>query len=87
MSCMTNKSLQGTLSDPEGIYGTLGGQQMRGYSAYMIAKLFGGFEGTEQEWLESLKGKPGEPGDMSSALTIVDGKLCCKYREEQDDEQ
>ena len=85
MSCMTNKSLQGTLSDPEGIYGTLGGQLMRGYSAYEIA-VQNGYKGTEAEWLESLKGAKGETGDMSSALTIVDGKLCCKYREEQDDE-
>ena len=32
-----------------------------GYSAYRIAVLHG-FEGTEEEWLESLKGEPGEPG-------------------------
>ena len=32
-----------------------------GYSAYEIA-LKNGFEGTEQEWLASLKGEPGKPG-------------------------
>ena len=32
-----------------------------GYSAYRIAVMHG-FEGTEEEWLESLKGEPGEPG-------------------------
>lgn len=71
MSCMTNKSLQGTLSDPEGIYGTLGGQLMRGYSAYMIAKLFGGFEGTEQEWLESLRAE----GLASRVTSLTEAKL------------
>lgn len=55
MSCEIRKGLQGTLSDPEGIYGTLGGQLVRGYSAYMMAKLYEGFDGTEQEWLDSLR--------------------------------
>ena len=32
-----------------------------GYSAYRIAVMHG-FEGTEEEWLASLKGEPGEPG-------------------------
>lgn len=33
----------------------------RGKSAYQVA-VDNGFEGTEQEWLESLVGAPGEPG-------------------------
>ena len=37
------------------------GQGEPGESAYQIA-LNNGFEGTEAEWLESLKGEPGEPG-------------------------
>ena len=32
-----------------------------GYSAYRIAVMHG-FEGTEEEWLQSLKGEPGKPG-------------------------
>lgn len=35
------------------IVGTLGGELIRGYSAYEIAVQHG-FEGTETEWLESL---------------------------------
>lgn len=38
----------------------------RGYSAYEIA-VQNGFEGTEQEWLASLKG---EPGDDAATLTV-----------------
>ena len=37
-----------------------------GKSAYEIA-VENGFEGTEQEWLESLKGEPGEPGEPGAA--------------------
>ena len=33
-----------------------------GASAYEIA-VQNGFEGTESEWLDSLKGSPGDPGD------------------------
>ena len=48
----------------------------RGYSAYEIAKQQG-FEGTEAEWLESLKG---EKGEASDDLTVnnkapVDGNI------------
>ena len=38
----------------------------RGFSAYEIA-VQNGFEGTEKEWLESLKG---EPGDAADGLTV-----------------
>ena len=38
----------------------------RGYSAYEIA-VRNGFEGTESEWLQSLKG---EPGDDAATLTV-----------------
>ena len=40
-----------------------GGTGEDGKSAYEIA-VDNGFEGTEQEWLESLKGEPGEPGEQ-----------------------
>ena len=36
-------------------------QELRGQSAYEVAKE-NGFEGTEEEWLESLKGEPGKDG-------------------------
>lgn len=35
--------------------------ELRGYSAYDIAVL-NGFEGSEEEWLKSLKGEKGDPG-------------------------
>lgn len=35
----------------------------RGKSAYQVA-VDNGFEGTEKEWLESLKGEDGTPGPM-----------------------
>lgn len=44
-------SMQGKLANPT----------LRGYSAYETA-CQNGFEGTEQEWLESLKGAKGEDG-------------------------
>ena len=40
----------------------------RGYSAYEIA-VQNGFVGTEEEWLESLKGETGEPGTPFGDLT------------------
>jgi|SRR5690625_697309 len=49
-----------------------GGQQgERGYSAYEIA-VQQGFEGTEQEWLESLKGKDGQDGEKGDPFTYDD---------------
>lgn len=50
----------------EALKGTLSGQLVRGYSAYAIA-VQNGFEGTEKEWLESLKG-----GSTSSRITSMD---------------
>ena len=40
----------------------------RGYSAYEVA-VQNGFVGTEEEWLESLKGEQGEPGTPFGDLT------------------
>ena len=47
---------------------TVGGTGQDGLSAYEIA-VKNGFEGDEQEWLESLKGEPGKDG-----YTPVKGK-------------
>lgn len=41
--------------------GGTGPQGPRGYSAYQVA-VMNGFVGTEEQWLESLKGKDGPPG-------------------------
>lgn len=45
---------------------TMNMQTWRGYSAYEIA-VQNGFEGTEQEWLASLKG---DPGDDAATITV-----------------
>ena len=45
----------------EALKGTLDGQLLRGYSAYAIA-VQAGYQGTEEEWLESLKGHTPERG-------------------------
>lgn len=50
MSCGCNNNMTA------GVVGTLGGQLVRGFSAYEIA-VANGYKGTEQEWLESLKGE------------------------------
>lgn len=48
-------------SGQDGIDGTNGINGLNGLSAYQIA-IDNGFDGTEQEWLESLNGKDGLPG-------------------------
>lgn len=47
------ENLHGTLGSPQEITGTLAGALLRGFSAYDIARL-AGFEGSEEEWLQSL---------------------------------
>lgn len=47
---------------PQGDPGLKGDQGEDGRSAYQIA-VQNGFEGTEQEWLASLKGPKGDKGD------------------------
>ena len=44
------------------LYGTLASELIRGYSAYNIA-VMEGYEGTIDEWLESLIGPKGDKGD------------------------
>ena len=65
--------LTGTLSTGNSMTGTLGVVYGKdGSSAYEIA-LKNGFEGTEQEWLESLKGDPGiylGSGDMPEDCNV-----------------
>ena len=45
---------------------------IRGYSAYQVA-LNEGFEGTEKEWLESLKGEKGDKGDSAYEEALKNG--------------
>ncbi len=55
-------SLIGKATAGKGLRGKINGlETIRGYSAYEIA-LICGFEGTEEEWLASLKGEQGKPG-------------------------
>ena len=51
-------------SGPQGIQGEDGADGQNGLSAYEIA-VNNGFIGSEAEWLASLKGEKGEPGDAS----------------------
>ena len=48
--------LEGLIDAPTQLSGNLSNPVLRGYSAYEVA-VKNGFEGTEQEWLESLKGQ------------------------------
>lgn len=57
------ETLTGEFSKADALEGNLANEVLRGYSAYQVA-VFNGFEGTEEEWLESLKGGPkGDKGD------------------------
>lgn len=63
MSCGCNNNMTA------GVIGTLGGQLVRGFSAYEIAVL-NGFKGSEEDWLDSLKG-----GTASRITSLTDTKL------------
>lgn len=49
----------------------IGGTTKYGLSAYEIA-VNHGFEGTEEEWLEAIRGKAGPPGPAGAGLNILD---------------
>ena len=56
-------SLEGNITNKQTLEGDLSAQYgTRGQSAYEVAVSLG-FEGTEEEWLASLKGEKGEQGD------------------------
>ena len=60
---------------PEGLQGLPGEAGLDGKSAYEIA-VENGFEGTEEEWLESLVGPEGPAGPIGSAeLSVIQGVL------------
>ena len=63
---VATKKLVGTISSPASIKGGVGTVYGKdGKSAYDIA-VQEGFEGTEAEWLESLKGEKGDKGTPPS---------------------
>lgn len=60
-------TLRGKISFPGSLHGTLSGLEMiQGYSAYEVA-VINGFEGTQEEWLESLKCGAQEAADNANA--------------------
>lgn len=63
MSCNCGKDVR------NGVIGTLGGQLVRGFSAYEIAVL-NGFKGTEEDWLATLK-----DGTAGRITSLTDTKL------------
>lgn len=63
MSCNCGKDVK------NGVIGTLGGQLVRGFSAYDIAVL-NGFKGSEEEWLATLK-----DGTAGRITSLTDTKL------------
>ena len=63
---MSVEPIKGVLSAyTNPLYGTLASELLRGYSAYNIA-VMEGYEGTVDEWLESLKGEKGDKGDQGN---------------------
>lgn len=61
---MSVEPIKGVLSAyTNPLYGTLASELLRGYSAYNIA-VMEGYEGTVDEWLESLIGPKGDKGDQ-----------------------
>lgn len=54
-SIQNKESISGAVLKEGNISAALSNPLTQGYSAYQIA-VINGFEGTEQEWLESLKG-------------------------------
>ena len=67
MGCECGKNIK------NGLIGTMGGNLVRGFSAYEIA-VANGYKGTEQEWLESLKGST-EAAAVSRVSSLTDTKF------------
>ena len=65
------KNISATINDSSlQLTGKLSNTTLRGYSAYDVAVLYGGFEGTEEEWLASLKGETGETGADGTSVDV-----------------
>ena len=61
-SITNNSSISGAINPAGDISGALSNPLARGASAYEIA-VGNGYVGTEEQWLESLKGDKGDKGD------------------------
>ena len=61
-SITNNSSISGAINPADDISGALSNPLARGASAYEIA-VANGYVGTEEQWLESLKGEKGDKGD------------------------
>lgn len=65
-------SLTGNAQGGYNLRGKLNGlKTIHGYSAYEVA-VINGFSGTEEEWLESLKGDKGDKGDKGNFENLTD---------------
>ena len=65
-------TLNGTLGGQETFKGSLANEVLRGYSAYQVAVL-NGFQGSEQEWLASIKGDKGDEGRTAYEYALEGG--------------
>lgn len=65
-------TLSGVLLHKDGLAGSLSNELLRGYSAYQVAVL-NGFEGSEQEWLASIKGEKGDEGKTAYEYALEGG--------------
>ena len=63
--------LSGSLSSLNSMKGYVSGSLIPGESSYAIA-VKNGFVGTEEEWLESLKGEKGDTGEKGETGDSVD---------------
>lgn len=74
-------SLEGKTTATQKLLGKINRlERLQGYSAYEIA-VINGFEGTEEEWLASLKGEKGDTGTVDeNGLVLKDQATGEKYR-------
>lgn len=61
--------LSGSLSSLNSVKGYVSGSLIPGESSYEIA-VKNGFVGTEEEWLESLKGEKGDTGEKGDSVDV-----------------
>lgn len=67
-------SLTGNAESNYVLRGKLTGlKTIHGYSAYEIA-VINGFDGTEEEWLDSLVGKKGDRGEQGDSGVVISTK-------------
>ena len=73
-------SLTGNAESGYTLRGKLSGfDTIRGYSAYEVA-VINGFRGTEEEWLATLRGEKGNPGNAGLSPTVAVEKIAGGHR-------